>query len=51
MRGLTQLHRAQVISAEHAFIPNIRHGHDELRTEEVLTLQVLAAFDELALAI
>jgi hypothetical protein len=40
-----------VISAGHAFIQNIRRGHYELGTEEVLNLQVLAAFDELTLAI
>ena len=51
MRGLTQLRCARVISAGHAFIQNIRRGHDELRTEEVVILRVLAAFDELALAI
>ena len=51
MRGLKQLRCAQVISAGHAFIQNIRRGHYELGTEEVLNLRVLAAFDELALAI
>jgi transposase-like protein len=51
MRGLKQLRCARVISAGHAFIQNIRRGHYELGTEEVLNLQVLAAFDELALAI
>ena len=51
MRGLKQLRCAQVISAGHAFLQNIRRGHYELGTEEVLNLRVLAAFDELALAI
>ena len=51
MRGLKQLRCAQVISAGHAFIQNIRRGHYELGTEEVVNLRVLAAFDELALAI
>jgi transposase, IS6 family len=51
MRGLKQLRCARVISAGHAFIQNIRRGHYELGTEEVLNLRVLAAFDELALAI
>jgi hypothetical protein len=49
MRGLKQLRCAQVISAGHAFIQNIRRGHYELGTEEVINLRVLAAFDELAL--
>ena len=51
MRGLKQLRCARVISAGHAFIQNIRRGHYELGTEEVLNLRVLAAFDELTLAI
>jgi hypothetical protein len=51
MRGLIRLCSARVISAGHAFIQNIRRGHYELGTEEVLNLRVLAAFDELALAI
>ena len=51
MRGLKQLRCAQVISAGHAFLQNIRRGHYELGTEEVLNRRVLAAFDELALAI
>jgi transposase, IS6 family len=51
MRGLKQLRCARVIIAGHAFIQNIRRGHYELGTEEVVNLRVLAAFDELALAI
>ena len=51
MRGLKQLCCAQVISAGHAFVQNIRRGHYELGTEAVVNLRVLAAFDELALAI
>jgi transposase, IS6 family len=51
MRGLKQLRCAQVISTGHAFIQNIRRGHYELGTEQALNLRVLAAFDELALAI
>jgi transposase-like protein len=49
MRGLKQLRCAQVISDGHAFLQNIRRGHYELGTEEVLNRRVLAAFDELAL--
>ena len=51
MRGLKQLRCAQMICAGHALIQNIRRGHYELGTEEVVNLRVLAAFDELALAV
>ena len=51
MRGLKQLHCAQVISTGHAFIQNIRRGHYELGTEQRANLRVPAAFDELTLAI
>ena len=51
MRGLKQLRCAQVISAGHAFIQNLRRGHYELGTEETVNLRVLAAFDELVMAI
>jgi transposase-like protein len=51
MRGLKHLRSARVISTGHAFIQNIRRGHHEVGAEEVVNLRVLAAFDELALAI
>ncbi|MCU1611105.1 MAG: putative transposase [Pseudonocardiales bacterium] len=51
MRGLKRLRCARVISAGHAFIQNIRRGHYELGTEEEANLRVLAAFNELTLAI
>lgn len=51
MRGLKQLRCARVITAGHAFIQNVRRGHYELGTEETVNLRVLAAFDELVLAI
>jgi transposase, IS6 family len=51
MRGLKQLRCARVISAGHAFIQNIRRGHYELGTEEVVNRRVPTAFGELALAI
>jgi hypothetical protein len=51
MRGLKQLRCAQVISAGHAFIQNIRRGHYELGVEETVNLRIPAAFDELTLAI
>jgi hypothetical protein len=40
MRGLKQLRCAQVISTGHAFVHNIRRGHYELGTEEVVKLRV-----------
>jgi transposase-like protein len=51
MRGLKQLRCARVISTGHAFIQNIRRGHYELGAEVAVNLRVLAAFNELALAI
>jgi transposase-like protein len=51
MRGLKRLRSARVISAGHAFVQNLRRGHYELGTEEPVNLRVLAAFDELTLAI
>jgi hypothetical protein len=42
---------ARIIIAGHAFIQNIRRGHYELGVDEPMTLRVVAAFDELALAI
>ena len=51
MRGLKNLRCAQVVSAGHALIQNIRRGHYELGAEETVNLRVQAAFDELTLAI
>ena len=51
MRGLKQLRSARVITAGHAFIQNIRRGHYELGTEQTVNLRVLAAFNELVIAI
>ena len=51
MRGLRQEHSARVVIAGHAFVQNLRRGHDELAVEEPASLRVAAAFDELALAI
>jgi transposase-like protein len=51
MRGLTRLRCARVVSAGHAFVQNIRRGHDELGTEEPPTSRVMAAFTELVMAI
>jgi transposase-like protein len=51
MRGLKTDQSARIIIAGHAFIQNIRRGHYELGVDEPVALRVMAAFDELALAI
>jgi transposase-like protein len=51
MRSLKTDHSAKIITAGHAFIQNIRRGHYELGVDESMTLRVVAAFDELVLAI
>jgi transposase, IS6 family len=51
MRGLKQLRCARVITTGHAFIQNIRRGHYEVGTENEVSLRLVAAFNELALAI
>lgn len=51
MRGLKIDNSARTIIAGHAFIQNIRRGHYELGTNEATALRVMAAFDELTLAI
>jgi IS6 family transposase len=51
MRGLTRLRCAQVISAGHAFVQNLRRGHHELATDLDPNHRLPAAFAELALAI
>jgi hypothetical protein len=51
MCGLKTLRSAQVVSAGHAFIQNVRRGHYELGTEQTVNLRVLAAFNELVIAI
>jgi len=51
MRGLKQLRCTRVITTGHAFIQNIRRGHYELGAEETVNLRVLAAFNQLVMAI
>ena len=51
MRSLKTDHSARITIAGHAFIQNIRRGHYELGVDEPVTLRVVAAFDELTLAI
>jgi transposase-like protein len=51
MRGLKQDRSARVIIVGHAFIQNIRRGHDELAVDAPVKQRVAVAFDELAAAI
>jgi len=51
MRGLKTDKTARVMIRGHAFIQNLRRGHDELGTEVGGRLRVAAAFDELTAAI
>jgi transposase-like protein len=51
MRGLKQLRCAQVITAGHAFVQNLRRGHYELGVDVNPRHRLPAVFTELALAI
>ncbi|SBW17871.1 transposase [Candidatus Protofrankia californiensis] len=51
MRGLKCFRSAQTVSSGHAFVQNVRRGHDELGVDADPRLRVSAAFAELALAI
>jgi transposase-like protein len=51
MRGLKRLRSARVISAGHAFVQNLRRGHDELGLDANLRNRLPEAFAELALAL
>ena len=51
MRGLKRFRSAQVISAGHAFIQNLRCNHYELATDVASRHRLTTAFAELALAI
>jgi IS6 family transposase len=50
-RGLKRLCSAQVISTGHAFIQNLRRGHNELTVDLDLHHRIPAAFTELTFAI
>jgi len=49
MRGLKRLSSANVVTAGHAFVQNLRRGHYELATDVPPPLRLPAAFSELAL--
>ena len=51
MHGHTRLRSARVISTGHAFVQNLRRGHDELSLDTDSRHLLAAAFTELALAI
>ena len=52
MRGLKTDKTAAVVIRGHAFVQNLRRGHDELGVEtRHPLLRLAAAFDELALAV
>jgi IS6 family transposase len=51
MRGLTTDRTASVVIRGHAFIQNLRRGHDELGVDTVPIYRLANAFDELQLAI
>jgi hypothetical protein len=51
MRGLNQDRSARVIAAGHAFVQNVRRGHDELAVDEPATRRLAVALAGLALAI
>jgi hypothetical protein len=51
MRGRKQDRSTKVIIAGHAFVQNVRRGHDELAADEPANRRVAVAFAELAMAI
>jgi hypothetical protein len=48
---LKQDHSARVLLAAHIFVQNLRRGHYELAIDELVSLHLAVAFDELAVAI
>ncbi len=51
MRGLKRVHSAQTVGSGHAFVQNVRRGHDELGISTEPWLRVSVAFAELTLAV
>jgi hypothetical protein len=51
MRGLTRMRSAGTIAAAHAFVQNLRRGHDELTVDVPLHDRLRVAFAELALTL
>ena len=48
MRGLQRLRSAHTVSAGHAFVQNLRRGHNEIATDEPVHHQLRVAFAALA---
>jgi IS6 family transposase len=51
MRGLKRLASVRTVVSGHAFVPNLRRGHDAITTDLPVHDRVRGAFDELALAL
>ncbi len=51
MRGLQTDRTAQVVITGHAFVQNLRRGHDDLELDTPPAMRLAAAFTELARAI
>jgi hypothetical protein len=51
MRGLKRIRSTQVVCSGHAFVQNLRRGHDELGLDTKPCRRLEASFTELALAI
>jgi hypothetical protein len=48
---LKQDHSARVLFVGHVFVQNLRRGHYELAIDELVSLRLAVAFEELAVAI
>ena len=51
MRGLKRFRSARILAAGHAFVQNLRRGHNEIAVDQPADDRLCAAFDELLLAI
>jgi transposase-like protein len=50
MRGLKTFRSARILATGHAFVHNLRRGHNDIGTDEPAHRRLPAAFVELALA-
>lgn len=50
MRGLKRHRSARILAAGHAFVQNLRRGHDDIATDVLDSGKLRVIFDELALA-
>jgi transposase, IS6 family len=51
MRGLKHRRSARTPAAGHAFVQNLRRGHNELATDVPARHRICAAFDQLMMGI